>query len=271
MILRALATHLTHPWRYRALIGTLTHREIVSRYRGSLLGMLWSLVTPLLMLAVFTLVFGVVLPARWPGVAGQGIGMFALALLSGLLLHMLLADVLSKAPGLIVMQPNYVTKMVFPLETLGWISLLGAVFHMLCGLLLLILVNGLWGSGFSLPQLALPLILAPFSLLLLGLVWLFAALGVYVRDLLQLVGPLVMVLMFLGPVFFPRSAMPESLRPWLALNPITVPIEQVRRVVFDGLWPDWSSLALYALVAIAVYLFGLWVFTMLKKGFADVL
>lgn len=267
----ALATHLAFPWRYRALLWTLTHREIVSRYRGSLLGTLWSLLTPLLMLAVFTLVFGVVLPSRWPGAAGEGIGMFALALLAGLLMHTLLADVLSKAPGLIVTQPNYVTKMVFPLEALGWISLLAAVFHTACGLFLLVVVNGIWGSGFALPLLAMPAILVMFSLMVLGLSWLFAALGVYVRDLMQLVGPLIMVLMFLGPVFFPRTAMPPPMRPWLALNPITVPIEQARRVIFDGRWPDWGALAIYAVAACAMYLFGLWVFTMLKKGFADVL
>ena len=269
--MQALAPHLAFPWRYRALLWTLTHREIVARYRGSVLGTLWSLLTPLLMLAVFTLVFGIVLPSRWPGAAGEGIGMFALALLSGLLLHTLLADVLSKAPGLIVTQPNYVTKMVFPLEALGWISLLAALFHAGCGLLLLVLVNGVWGSGFALPQLALPVILLLFSVMVLGLAWLFAALGVYVRDLVQLVGPLIMVLMFMGPVFFPRSAMPEPMRPWLALNPITIPIEQARRVIFDGHWPDWASLGWYALAACAMYLFGLWVFNTLKKGFADVL
>lgn len=267
----ALASHLAFPWRYRALLWTLTHREVVARYRGSLLGTLWSLLTPLLMLGVFTLVFGVVLPSRWPGAAGEGIGMFALALLSGLLLHTLLADVLSKAPGLVVTQPNYVTKMVFPLEALGWITLLAALFHTACALLLLVLINGVWGSGFAATQVVLPLIVALLAVMVLGLAWLFAALGVYVRDLMQLVGPLILVMMFMGPVFFPRSAMPEGMRPWLALNPITIPIEQARLVIFDGRWPDWDTLFLYGLAACGMYLFGLWVFSMLKKGFADVL
>jgi lipopolysaccharide transport system permease protein len=111
----------------------------------------------------------------------------------------------------------------------------------------------------------------PYAALLLGLTWLFAALGVYVRDLIQLVGPLVMMTMFLGPVFFPRSAMPEGLQPWLALNPLTIPIEQLRLVLFEGRWPDWSVLAAYSLVAVAIYLFGLWAFASLKKGFADVI
>lgn len=270
--MQALAASLMHPWRHRALIRILTRREIAGRYRGSMLGSLWTVATPLLMLAVFTLVFGVVLSARWPGAAGQGgIGMFALALLAGLLIHTLLAEVLSGAPALVVGQPNYATKMVFPLETLAWVSLLAALVHMLAGLALLLVFNGLWGTGFFLAELALPLVLAPFALLLLGLAWLLAALGVYVRDLLQLVGPMVMMVMFLGPVFVPRSAMPAAIQPWLALNPITVPIEQARRVIFDGFWPDWQVLGCYALASIAVYALGLAVFNMLKKGFADVL
>ena len=269
--MQALAS-LTHPWRHRALIRILARRELAGRYRGSLLGSLWTIATPLLMLAVFTLVFGVVLSARWPGAAGEGgVGMFALALLAGLLVHTLLAEVLSAAPALVVGQPNYATKMVFPLETLAWVSLLAALVHMAAGLAMLLLFNGFWGTGFHPAELALPLVLVPFVLLLLGLAWLLAALGVYIRDLLQLVGPLVMMIMFLGPVFVPRTAMPEPIQPWLALNPITIPIEQARRVIFDGLWPEWDVLGLYALGAVAVYLIGLTVFNMLKKGFADVL
>jgi lipopolysaccharide transport system permease protein len=266
-----LTAVLSHPWRHRALIGILARREITGRYRGSLLGSLWSLLTPLLMLAVFTLVFGVILPSRWPGAAGTGIGMFALTLLAGMLLHGLLGEVLNRAPSLVVSQPNYVTKVVFPLEVLGWISLLAALFHAAIGLVVLVLVNGAWGTGFAWSQLALPLLLLPLAVMLLGLGWLFAALGVYVRDLAQLVGPLVMVAMFLGPVFYPRTAMPEGLRPWLAVNPVTVPVEQARRVLFEAQWPDWTALALYSLASVAVYLFGLWAFATLKKGFADVL
>ena len=120
-------------------------------------------------------------------------------------------------------------------------------------------------------MLAIPAIVLPFVVLLMGLIWLVSALGVYLRDMSQLIGPLIMVTMFLGPVFYPRSAMPAVVQPWLLLNPITIPTEQLRRVLFDGQWPQWDALAQYALVAIAVYVFGLWAFTKLKKGFADVL
>lgn len=262
---------LTHPWRHRALIWILTRREITTRYRGSLLGSLWSLITPLLMLGVFTLVFGVVLAARWPGAEGDGIGMVALRLLAGIVMHTLLADCLSRAPALVVSQPNYVNKVVFPLEVLSWINLLAALTHLAIALAVLVVVNGIWGTGFAASQWSLPLLVLPYAVLLLGLTWVFAAFGVYVRDLAQLVGPLVMMAMFLGPVFFPRSAMPEALQPWLVLNPLTIPIEQLRAAIFEGLWPDWVVLLEYSLAAVAVYMFGLWIFSSLKKGFADVI
>ena len=266
-----MLNNLAHPWRHGALIRILTWRDISGRYRGSLMGSTWSLLTPLLMLAVFTFVFGVVAPSRWPGAEDQGMGMFALRLLAGMVVHGLLAETLSRAATLVTGQPNYVTKVVFPLEALGWVNLLTALFHTVMALLVLILLNGVLGTGLSWPLLALPVILLPYALLLLGLVWLVAALGVYLRDLAQLIGPLVMMTMFLGPVFYPRQAMPAAAQPWLAINPITIPVEQTRRVLFEAQWPQWEVLAQYSLLAAAVYLFGLWAFTKLKKGFADVL
>jgi lipopolysaccharide transport system permease protein len=262
---------LTHPWRHWALIRILAWREVSGRYRGSLLGSLWSLLTPLLMLGVYTLVFGVIAPTRWPGAEEQGIGMFALRLLAGMVVHGLLSEVLSRAPTLVTGQPNYVTKVVFPLEALGWVNLLTAVFHTAMALLVLVVLNSVLGTGPSWTLLALPALLLPYALLLLGLVWLVAALGVYLRDLAQIIGPVVMITMFLGPVFYPREAMPAAAQPWLAINPITIPVEQTRRVLFEAQWPQWEVLAQYSLVAVAVYLFGLWAFTKLKKGFADVL
>lgn len=266
-----MLTVLTHPWHHQALIRILTWREVTGRYRGSLLGSLWSLLTPLLLLAVYTLVFGVIAPTRWPGVQDQGIGMFALRLLAGMVIHGLLSETLSRAPVLVTSQPNYVNKVVFPLETLAWVNLLTALFHSVMAMVVLILLNAVMGTGLHWTLLALPVIVLPYAVLLMGLIWLISALGVYLRDINQIIGPLIMVTMFLGPVFYPRSAMPAAAQSWLALNPITVPIEQLRRVLFDAQWPQWDALAHYALAAMATYLFGLWVFAKLKKGFADVL
>lgn len=217
------------------------------------------------------MVFGVIAPTRWPGAEDQGIGMFALRLLAGMVIHGLLSETLSRAPVLVTSQPNYVNKVVFPLETLAWVNLLSALFHSMMAMLVLVLLNAMLGTGLHWSLLALPMIVLPYVALLMGLIWLIAALGVYLRDINQIIGPLIMVSMFLGPVFYPRSAMPSAAQSWLALNPITVPIEQLRRVLFDAQWPQWDALAHYALAAVVTYLFGLWVFNKLKKGFADVL
>lgn len=262
---------LLTPWHSRDLIAILAWREIAGRYRGSLLGVLWPVLTPLIMLAVYTVVFGVILPSRWPSAQDDGMGGFALRLLSGMLVHGLLAEVWNRAPTLFTGNPNYVTKMVFPLEVLAWVSLTAALFHVALAMAVMLLINGIAGSGFDVAQLALPVILLPFCLFLVGSGLLLAGLGVYVRDISQVVGPLVIVLMFLGPVFYPRSAMPESLQSWLVLNPITIPIEQFRRALFHGQWPEWALLAEYSLAAVLVYLVGAGVFALLRKGFADVL
>lgn len=262
---------LAGPFRERALIRILAWRDISGRYRGSLLGSGWSLLTPLMMLGVFIFVFGVVAPTRWPGSEEQGMGMFALRLLAGMVVHGLFSEMLQRAPTLVTSQPNYVTKVVFPLEVLGWVALSTALFHAGMALLVLVGLNAAFGTGLSLSLLALPLIVLPYAMLLLGLSWLLAALGVYLRDLAQVVGPVVMASMFLGPVFYPREAMPPGMQSVLSLNPITVPVEQVRRVVFDGVWPQWGALAQYGIAAAATYFFGLWAFGRLKKGFADVI
>lgn len=259
------------PWNARDLIAILTWREIAGRYRGSVLGSLWPVLTPLIMLGLYTVVFGVILPSRWPSAQDEGMGGFAMRLLSGMLVHGLLAEVWNRAPTLVTANPNYVTKVVFPLEVLAWVNLLVALFHVALAMLVMLAINGVAGSGFGVTQLALPLLLLPLCLFLVGSSLLLAGLGVYARDINQVIGPMVVVLMFLGPVFYPRSAMPQALQPWLLLNPITVPIEQFRRALFQGLWPEWGVVLQYSLVAALVYTLGVGAFTMLRKGFADVL
>lgn len=140
---------LAHPWRHESLIRILAWRDISGRYRGSLLGSFWSLLTPLLMLAVFTFVFGVVAPTRWPGAQEQGIGMFALRLLAGMVVHGLLSGNPVAGAYLVTSQPNYVTKVVFPLEALGWVALLTGVFHAAMALVVLVVLDGVFGTGFS--------------------------------------------------------------------------------------------------------------------------
>jgi lipopolysaccharide transport system permease protein len=254
----------------RELVSELVRGEVVGRYRGSVLGVLWSLASPLLLLAAFTFVFGTIFQARW-GTAAAGHGDYALLLFPGILLHGLLAESITRAPGLVTAVPNYVKKVVFPLELLPLVAVATAVFHALVGFAVLAGVLLLARGGLPATAVAVPLVVAPYVLLLLGVTWILASLGVYLRDIAQLTGLVSTLLMFLSPVLYPASALPEAYRGWLFLNPLTLPLEETRAALLFGRWPDWAALALYSLVALAVACAGYWWFQKSRKGFADVI
>lgn len=264
------AAFLTAAWRQRGLLRDLVVRDIAGRYRGSAMGVLWSLLTPLVMLAVYTFVFSVVFQARWGG-AEAGRATFAVNLFAGMIVHGLLSECLTRAPTLIVSNANYVKRVVFPLELLPWMSLGSALFHALVSLgvllaFILLLTGGLpWTAPLVL------LVWLPLLLLALGLSWLLASLGVFLRDIAQVMGSLTTVLLFLSPVFYPASALPESFRVWLYLNPLTFFIEQTRRVVIAGAAPDWPGLALALVAGMLAAMLGFAWFQKSRRGFADVL
>lgn len=255
-----------------SLARNLIARDITARYRGSVLGILWSLVTPLAMLAVYSLVFGSVLGTRWNGAAvDTGMKGFAIILFAGLIVFQLFADVITRAPTLVLSNVSYVKKVVFPLEILPVVALGSAIFHM--GVSLAVLLAFMLTVEGHVPVTAglLPAVLVPFSIMILGLGWFLASLGVYLRDASQVVGTVVTALMFLSPILFPSSALPEWIQPWLVLNPLTLPVEQTRNVLLWGNAPDWTALALYGICASAVAAAGVAWFQATRKGFADVL
>lgn len=260
-------------WKNRSLIRQMTWRDVLGRYRGSLLGLAWSFFNPLLMLGVYTFVFSGVFKARWAGNenADAPHAQFALILFVGMVVNSLFADVLNRAPGLVLGNANYVKKVVFPLEILPVIATGAAVFHaaisILVLLLALLLVNG------SLPWTAVctPLVIAPLIVMALGAAWFLASLGVFVRDVGQTIGILTSIMMFLAPVFYPISALPEPLRPWIMLNPITFVVEQLREVLVWGRLPDWWGWLVYSGVSMVVGWAGFFWFQKTRKGFADVL
>lgn len=253
---------------------TMVKREVVGRYRGSIMGLLWSLLTPILMLAVYTFVFSVVLKARWGSggaAANQSHGDFAILLFSGLIVHGLFAEVVNRAPTLVVGNANFVKRVVFPLEVLPVIAAGAAMFH--ASVSLLVLLGGvLVGTG-SIPWTAvlLPLVVAPLLLLALGVAWVLASLGVFMRDIGQIVGLLTTVLMFLSPVFFPITAVPQELRPWMEMNPLTFIIEQTRAVLIFGQLPDVEGWLVYTVAACLFAWGGYAWFQKTRKGFADVI
>lgn len=258
------------------LIRRMLARDIAQRYRGSALGLLWSFVTPLLMLAVYTVVFSVVFEARWmtrggADAAPPATGDFALILFCGLILHAFFADCLTRSPSIILNNANFVKKVVFPLEILPVIVLGAAAFHLAMSLCVLLAAKLALTGSLPLTALYLPLVLAPFFLLTAGISWGLASIGVYLRDIGQVIGLAVTVLMFLSPVFYPAEALPEAWRPYLVLNPLTVIIENTRAVLLWGEPPDWPRLGVYALVSLAVMFLGFAWFQKTRKGFADVI
>lgn len=260
------------PRAHRTLIWQFVRRDVRGRYRGSLLGLTWALLTPLAMLGIYTFVFVEVFQARWAGSSPQAGSLeFALQVFAGLIVFNLFTEVVSRAPNLVLEQPNLVKKVVFPLLVLPWVSLLTGLFQFALNLAVLMAAIAWTRGGIPPSALALPLVLLPFVPMLLGLAWFLAATGVYVRDTAPLIAMSMTGLMFLTPVFYSHKALPAWLQLPMQLNPPTVPIEQLRRVLLEGLWPEWGSLGLYAAAAGAVAYLGARWFRATQRGFADVL
>lgn len=257
-------------WANRQLIARMGQREIIGRYKGSAMGLAWSFITPLFMLAIYTFVFSVVFQARW-GTSEESKTQFAVVLFAGLIVHTLFSDVINRAPQLVLGNVNYVKKVVFPLEILPVVQLLSATFHALVSVAVLIAAQLVFQGSLPITALLLPVVLLPFLLLTLGLAWCLASLGVFVRDVGQTINLITSVMLFMSPVFFPVQSLPPALQPWMHLNPLTFVIEQVREVVVWGRLPDWQGLAVYSLASIATAWLGFAWFQKTRKGFADVL
>lgn len=254
--------------RHRYLVLQLTRRDVQARYKGSVLGMGWALLYPLLILASYTFVFREVFKARWPG-GSDSTQEFALQVFAGLVVFNLFADVLNRAPRLVVDQPNLVKRVVFPLEVLPWVALGGALFHAALGAVILLGASAWSGAGLSAWALLTPLVFAVTLPYLLGIGWLLGGLGVFLRDIGQAMGPVVTMLMFLSPVLYPAKSLPALFEKLLWLNPLTLPIENLRRVVLEGQAPDWGGLALYTLAGLVFATLCWRLFERVKPAFAD--
>jgi lipopolysaccharide transport system permease protein len=258
-------------WRNRQLIAQMTRREVMGRYKGSALGLAWSFFNPVFMLVVYTFVFSVIFKSRW-GVGGEeSKTQFAVVLFVGMIVHGLFAEVLNRAPGLIISNVNYVKKVVFPLEILPVIAMGATLFHSLISLGVLLTTVALFNGYLHWTAIFTPLVLLPLVIFTLGLAWMMASLGVFLRDVGQTIGIFTMVMMFLSPVFYPVTALPEEFRPWLMANPLTFIIEQAREVLIWGRLPNWIGLGSYTLIAVAIAWAGYAWFQKTRKGFADVL
>ncbi len=259
-------------WRNRQLILQMTKREVVGRYKGSAMGLTWSFFNPVFMLVVYTFVFSEIFKSRWGGVGGDDSKtQFAVLLFVGMIVLGLFSEVVNRAPTLILSNVNYVKKVVFPLEILPIIAMGAALFHSLISLCVLLAAFALFNGYVQWTAVFTPLVLLPLVIITMGLAWILSAIGVFLRDVGQTIGIITTVLMFLSPVFYPVTAVPERFRPFMMANPLTFIIEQSREVLVWGHTPDWQGLGIYTLGATLIAWAGFALFQKTRKGFADVL
>jgi lipopolysaccharide transport system permease protein len=255
-------------WQQRQLIRQLAWREVTGRYRTSILGLAWSFVTPLVQLALYTFVFGVVLKTRWGG-GNQPLSEFGLMLFAGIAAFGVFTECMTRAPGLIVASPNYVKKVVFPLEILPVAVLLSALFHGTVSLALLFVARAFLISAPLWTVVFLPIVLVPLVLSALGISWILASLGVFLRDLHHAVGLATQVLMFATPIFYPPSLFPSQFL--LQLNPLASTVDNMRRIMVQGLTPDWEGWGYATIIGVGLVCFGYAWFVKSKRAFADVI
>lgn len=263
-------------WR---LLWQLGCRDIQMRYKGSVLGLLWSLITPVMTVALYTFLFSVVFHAQWAEDFGSsrgtgestGHGQYALILFTGLMLHTFLAEIMQRSGWVITQQANLVKKVIFPLHVLPAVVVFASCFQILVSLAVLLLGLVVSGQSAQWSWIALPLLMLPLVILGLGVAWVLAALGVFLRDLNQLMGWLIMALLFSAPVLYPLKAVAQSWGSVLYLNPLTYMVQEWRQVIYAGTWPHWEQWSAYLCVCMVMALLGYGVFGKMKKGFADVL
>ena len=256
-------------WRHRALASALVRREVVGRYRGSVMGLAWSFFNPLFMLAIYTFIFTTVFRAGWAGVESSKAD-FAILLFVGMIVHGLFAECANRAPMLILHNANYVKKVVFPLEIFPWVAFGSAVFHAAVSLAVLLLAQLIVRQQVPWTIVIFPFVLLPLVFMTLGVTWLLASLGMYLRDIGQAIGIVTTALLFLSPVMYPLSAVPEPMRRWMKMNPLTYIIEEGRNTLIFGNTPQLGEWLLMLALGLAVAWAGFAWFQKSRSGFADV-
>ncbi len=249
----------------------MTLIDLNAKYKGSVLGFMWSFITPLTMLAAYTLVFSFILGAKWPHTEGSHLD-FAINIFSGLILHGFIAEIMNRAPALIPQNSNYVKRMIFPLEILPGITTATALVNMLITLTIFLIFLAIMTDLVKPTLLALPIIIIPVLFIGLGLAFLLSALGCYLRDIQQLAPSISALLLFLSPIFYPLTAIQEPWRSVLAaINPLALPIEHVRDIIMHDTLPHWNHLSVSIILSAIFFMLSMLTYRKLKKGFSDVL
>lgn len=256
--------------RHRALAWELTKRDVLGRYRGASFGLVWSLASPFLLLCIYTFAFGTVMGGRWPQ-AQSGHSHYALILFAGLVVHGFFAECLTRSPGLVVGNPNFVKRVIFPLDLLPWPMVFSALFHMAMNVVVFLVLRWVMDGAFAWTTVLLPLVILPLVPFGLGLSWFIASFSVYFRDVQQVVGVASMAFLFLSSAMMPLDSVPASYRWVFAWNPLSLIIDEARKVLLWETLPDWTALGVYALAALVFMVLGHRWFVATQRGFADVL
>lgn len=251
------------------LLLSLAKRELLTRYKGSVLGIVWALLTPIVMIAIFTFIFAGIFGARFG--ADNSHWDYALYLFCGLLPWTMFQETLQQSASTIVTHANLVKRVVFPLETLPVAQALAALANQLFATVALLIATLVIRRHLPATALLFPLLLVPQLLLAIGAAWLIASLGVFLRDIAQGITLLLMAWMYLTPIIYPESIVPERFRLFINFNPFTTLVRSYRRIFLDGYLPDWSGLAYFTTVGLVVFVFGYWWFARTRKNFADVI
>jgi lipopolysaccharide transport system permease protein len=251
------------------LIFSLAKRELLARYKGSALGIVWALLTPVVMIAIFTFIFAGIFGARFG--ASHSHWDYALYLFCGLLPWTMFQETLQQSASTIVAHANLVKRVVFPLETLPVAQAFSSFGNQLFATIALLVATLVIQKELHITALWFPLLVIPQLLFTLGAAWLIASLGVFLRDIAQGITLLLMAWMYLTPIIYPESIVPERFRVFINLNPFTSLVRSYRRIFLEGVAPDWSGLAYFTVIAIVSFMVGYWWFARTRKNFADVI
>ena len=235
------------------LIWIFTKREIEGKYKGSLLGILWSIINPIIMLCVYTIVFSKIFQAKWGTEDGIGINdpmVFALNLFAGLIVFNIFAECAAKSTLLISNNPNYIKKVVFPIEVLGIATAGSAVFHGVINLGILVTAKILFGGSITSTFICLAILWGSFTISIVSMNWILSVLGVIAKDISQIISSIISIMMFMSPVFYPTEMVPIEVR-WIAkLNPLAYVINETRAIIIDGTMPSIDKLIIFSLISV---------------------
>lgn len=250
------------------LIFNLTKRDVESRYRGTSLGIVWSLLNPVIMLSIYSFIFGFVFKAKWGSATTDN---YTLIMFTGLLIHGFIAECIGKATTIYVYNVSYVKKVLFPLESLCWVSVFGALFQFLMSCIVFAIFCIILQQPVSLMTLLVPVVISPLIVLSYSISLFLSSLGVYVRDMGQIVAVVIALMLFMSPIFYPITAVPEQYRMLIYINPLTFIVESLRDIVLYAKLFSLEGYAIYWGISIVLYFLAMAWFKKLKRGFADVL